>query len=642
MIEEGVNYAEVVDSLPEGTLAELKNVVYSAKLMPNGDWKFKNKSNNVSAKNHLLNVDTFIDYLWSNYRKELRSYPFQDVLDDKLMLLKLLEFLSKDINANELQSGSVAGSTVLNWSSASGSKYENARSMKYWKLNETDIKFLRHIKVAYAGEGHGGTLVVYIRCSERTNTYVQLDTIESVKSSSVISKLASIKTSKGSLLCQVEKEYIDYVENVYEKERNKFPGCVFGAIVIDDNEGNVEYCAPAFDDYLKAVVKQLHLTDMRLRLPKEPVIISSDPDEPAFYHFNKSAIMEPGEWGHWRDWMDVIPDESKAVFMAWVYSVFVPRNKGRQALWLHSEGYDGKSQVTLALSRYMEERGVGSINSQQASGQFSFAGVYGKRLLIFGDCRNDRFLSTGTVHSVLGGDMVSVERKFKEAFTSRVFSKLLVCSNVAPEMDANAMHETSRVIYIRLKQPRKEIRARFLATNNAGDILYDEQGNPTPVGFNGKNGKELNEYLLEEMNAFLHECRKKYLELCPNDKEIVVSDAAKESLYDSCVSEESVQYEKYISENYVFHTDNPGEYVMDIKDRAIDHFNDPMVSKRFNKFNIKAFMDAFMKNAKRQLRRSGTPIDDYRITRRQNNGRRAQFLEACEFKGKEVTRVNLS
>ncbi len=641
---DGVEYdfTSAVDALPSGVLSEFKTVIHNAKPTPNGDIKFKAKTHNVSnPKTNVLDVGHFTKYLWANHSKQLRKYEYVDYLDDAKGVLGIIEHMFGD-NKTGVDQKSLAASTHLNWSSASGSKIEQARSQQYWKINKKDVEFLKYIKVAYAGEGHEGKLIVYVRCQMNTNTYVQVDPLSNIRPSSVISILSSIVGGDGktNLFDELEREYVDYVESVFRKNKHKFSGCILGALSLEDQEGNIEYCAYTFQDFIKEVIKN-HLNDMALRMPKEPEIISSNPETAAFYHFDKTKIVK-GDWSHWRDWMYVIPPICHDVFKAYIYSIFVPRNKGRQALWLHGEGYDGKTQVTIALSRYMKGCGVGSMNSKVAASQFAFGAAYGKRLLIFGDCQNRRFLSTSVCHSILGGDAAPVEKKNKDVFTSRIFCKMFIGSNVHPELDANATHETSRVIYIPLQLPSDEIQAKFLHTDEDGRIIYDSHNNPIPIGYKGEKGKELNDYLFEEMDAFLFECRDAYMRLCPNNKEIIVEEDVKDFLYNVCSSEPSEQYEKYIQANYDFSQEIEScELVSDIKDRAVEHFNDPQIMRRFKNFKLSDFNDAFVKNAKRELRKVGTPVKEYRVMRQRIDEKREQVYLHVRYKGEDNSTMNL-
>ena len=148
----GVDYALAVNALPSEIHQEFKTVIYNAKPTPNGDYKFRAKTYNVSnPKSNILDLKKFVQYLWSNYQKQLRKFEFVDIFDEEVSVGGLLNHMfESNKNSTDVDRKSLAASAHLNWSSASGSKIEQARSQQYWKVNEKDVEFLKYIKVAYA------------------------------------------------------------------------------------------------------------------------------------------------------------------------------------------------------------------------------------------------------------------------------------------------------------------------------------------------------------------------------------------------------------------------------------------------------------------------------------------------------------
>jgi len=621
-----VTMKDRLDAMPDLLREELEAVVYNSKLQGN-KFKFSAKSNNKSdTKSNLLSPTKFLDYIHGNgsLRPLLRGYLYSQIFDDPEEIFGVLKYMYGLLNSDEpVMHQNHTIQDQLNWSGVAGSSIEKARGERYWKLNKKDIELLRYIKVARAGtDASTGTLVVYIRACVHTHTYTLVSPLKSTRPNDIVAILSSIVEDGKSLLDRLEKEYMDYVEDRFDKGKSRFDGCVYGAMRIQvtrDGEEITQWCAYTFQDYLRNIVKSQLLVDTRLRLEHEPVGISSTMGEPTFYYFNREQVKRStGETPHWDSWMKVIPNEFHDVFMAWIYSIFVPKNKGRQALWLHSEGYDGKSQMTLALTKYMNGHGVGSINSRIAKSQFAYSAAYGKRLLVFGDCQNDMFLRTSVAHSILGGDPAPVEFKNKDAFTSRVFCKMLIASNKAPRLDINAGHELTRLIYIPLQKPPENIQAKFLETDDEGRVIYDSRNNPYPIGYSsgiqGEKTKELNEYLYEEMDNFLNKCRTKYLQLCPHHKEIVTSDKVRQALYTICASEESEVYETYIDENFEFVKDDTMfTETATIRAEAKRYFKlSPEMKDLFDKFNVVDFMSTFERIAIRKLREAGTPVNSFK------------------------------
>lgn len=626
------NTKDKAEALPTVLKEAIKQVAYNVKAV-GGDLKFSAKTNNVSdPKSNIFSPQKFMDFLYgkSDMRNAItKDYLYPDMFSDEKSVMALVIHFFTQAQTDKLAPPASANRTTisdqLNWSAAAGSRIEQARSQRYWVLNKKDAEFLRFIKVAQAGEDTMGSLVVYVKNSVIGEVYSTVGPMSSINVKELVSLLSSVVIKKGiSLFDKLEKEYIEYIQHMYD-HRTKFDGCVFGAMTVTmSREGEEwdEYCAYTFPDYLTAIVKQQKLSDMVLRLDAEPVGISAKLEIPTFYYFDRDKVkIANGGTPHWDNWMQVIPELYHPVFMAWIYSVFVPQNRGRQALWLHSGGYDGKSQMALALTRYMNGHGVGSINSNVAKSQFGYAAAYGKRLLIFGDCQNDKFLKTNLAHSVLGGDPAAIEYKGRSVFTARVFCKLLICSNKRPVMNVNASHETTRLIYIPLQTPTKEVQAKFLKTDDDGNILYDSKRNPFQIGYNSgiknEKGKELSDYLYQEMDTFLNKCRLEYLELCPHHKEIITSGQVRETLYTICASEPSEIYEDYINEYFEFTTDKEVyELSSDMKMSIRDHFTTKRMEKVIGVFRIEDFIAAFEKIATIKLRDMNVDIRQYNVVQR--------------------------
>jgi hypothetical protein len=118
-------------------------------------------------------------------------------------------------------------------------------------------------------------------------------------------------------------------------------------------------------------------------------------------------------------------------FCIWVGSVFDPKADLQQYVWLFGEGQNGKGAITRFL-----ERALGpSYSSQQPPAQhdrFWTAGLLGKRLVVFPDCNNVAFVTSGLFKSLTGGDAQRVEEKGKPSYTARLDCKFLYSSNERP------------------------------------------------------------------------------------------------------------------------------------------------------------------------------------------------------------------
>lgn len=544
----------------------------------------------------------------ADYLKHLRAEYYEDIMKTNGQLAdpRALECLVNNLFEYEASSPAVDDSnpTPISWNASSMCAEQTARNSIYWPLSDKDFYFLRYIRVSPSSRSGTAGSMVYARSDTNTQTYKLVGSLFEINENHILSILSNVKTDKGTLLEDLEDEYREYVHEIHAERPHRFHMCILGMIKI----GNV-YGALQFRDYIKFAIK--YLNHSRLRLKAEPVTLATDKKTPTFFYFNKKKLRK-GPHQAWTDWMLVIPEEFRNVFMAWIYSVFMPDNKGRQALWLHSPGYDGKSQMINAISEYMNDVGVGAVNSQSIKNNFAYAQAYGKALIIFPDCQNEHFMHHSFTHTILGGDRSPVEFKRKDVFTAKLESKFLIGSNKSPVIDVNAMHELTRLIYIPLQKPPKRIQKLFYATDDKGNILYDRIGNPHPIGYKGtKKQPELKDALLADMSAFLFTCQGHYEKLCPNNKEIHTGDIVREALYLTCMSQESEIYEQHIDKHYEF-VKNPKKYVTIDQIRA-------NIAKQLNRDDMKWFKSykeselllSFKRIGERKLRQQGHSLRQY-------------------------------
>lgn len=321
---------------------------------------------------------------------------------------------------------------------------------------------------------------------------------------------------------------------------------------------------PTLADYWTTHIYKMWSMDSRFRLESMPTELTDDPEVPAFYCFDHDDLEE-GEHPNWDSWLTRMDREARPVFRAWIYSIFDPDNKGRQLIWLQDRGYSGKSSVINAIQRYMGGKGVASISKDSMSDKFGYSQIFGKRLVVYGDTKNPKLLHSEKIHSLLGGDPVQIEKKYADAFTAEIHAKVMVASNIPPEVDLGARNEITRLIFIPLFDPPLDVMKQYCQLDENGDIVRYPDGTPKYVGGN------LADKLFAEMNAFLHTCEKDYWALCPNRRDIPLPDKLYETLNVSCPSPEHVRMEHFIEERLEF-SEEAVCHPMDLE-KAFKEFN---------------------------------------------------------------------
>lgn len=305
---------------------------------------------------------------------------------------------------------------------------------------------------------------------------------------------------------------------------------------------------PSFAEYWDTIIKYWK-RDSFFRLLTSPVEITDDEKIPAFFYFNYNDLTD-GPTDAWDDWMEIFPAYARPVFRAWFASVFDPKNKGRQCFWLQDQGYTGKSSMIRAVTRFMGQRSVAAISKDSMSNQFGYATIYGRRLVVYGDNKNPKLLHDSKVHSILGGDVVSIERKNVQAFSAAVHAKMLIGANVLPEVDLSAKSEISRVLIACLTQPSDRMMKRYCKIDPiTKEILRQADGTPIFIGGN------LEDRLYSQIEAFLLKCLPDYSELCPNRMDIAVPRPMYDAIMTRCPSPEFLSMEKFVFEELSFGAD---------------------------------------------------------------------------------------
>jgi len=230
-------------------------------------------------------------------------------------------------------------------------------------------------------------------------------------------------------------------------------------------------------------------------------------------------------------------DEHREIFMAWIMSIFVAKNESRQLMWIHDNGGGGKGVIGKVLTKFMGDYAVGAIGKAMLDSQFGASSAYGKRLMIHGDNKNDRLLSTTLIHQITSGDRIPVEKKNQQAFPAWIYAKCLIMANCGPDADMYNLHERSRLLYITLDPFAEGADTSHLVRDEGGVLQL--KGDPT-----------FEPRLLKEMPDFLACCLKAYKKLCPHHGNIKTTIIHNEYVAEKCASTQQMQYEVFFDENF--------------------------------------------------------------------------------------------
>jgi len=249
-------------------------------------------------------------------------------------------------------------------------------------------------------------------------------------------------------------------------------------------------------------------------IPMPVPMASHDQDRWCFHKPN----FEPDPSISFEHWLRILNRMSDPIaFAGWVYGVYSGDYRGRQILWLHGpHGEDGKSAIANLIATQLFGPAHNAIsNASISSGEKRFLTSFfeNAQLVIYPDASNKRCLMSEQFKTVAsaGADPVLIERKGKQAYTSKLNARMWVCSNFAPEVtDDNYVR--SRLLYIHI------------------DKMKDEKPDPKVI-----------DHLKAELPGFLHYAKQAYEAKCRAHYEILT-----DQVHDTAVDRMTeIFFEKY-------------------------------------------------------------------------------------------------
>lgn len=110
--------------------------------------------------------------------------------------------------------------------------------------------------------------------------------------------------------------------------------------------------------------------------------------------------------------------------------------KYEKAFMFIGKGNNGKSVIIKLIEALLGHDNCSNISLQALETErFAPANLYGKMVNVFADLKSDRLKTTGIFKSIVSGDTITAEEKFKGHFKFRPFCKLIFSANRIPESD---------------------------------------------------------------------------------------------------------------------------------------------------------------------------------------------------------------
>lgn len=196
--------------------------------------------------------------------------------------------------------------------------------------------------------------------------------------------------------------------------------------------------------------------------------------------------LEDGLTPLWDEILSRMSDSK--IFMAFMGSILFGEADRQQYAWLFGQGLNSKSTILKFIGK-MTGQSYRSANAPAGKpSNFWTSGFIGARIVAFSDCDNHNFVASGVFKSLCGDDLVHVEFKGQNSFNTKLVAKFIVCANTLPDI-SGSIADKRRGLFFELAEVPEERRI---------------------------DSRTLDRKLWEEGSAFLHKCRRVYMETCPN------------------------------------------------------------------------------------------------------------------------------
>lgn len=182
---------------------------------------------------------------------------------------------------------------------------------------------------------------------------------------------------------------------------------------------------------------------------KEPFPLVTWASDPRPSHHKVPFDPSPVE----QDLADVAPlffemmgrTTNSAALMAFIGSIFDEQSQRQQYLWIYGGGRNGKGALVRCLDRLLAKVYASEEAPTGESKHWTW-GLLGKRLVVFADCNNASFVTSGRFKSLTGEDKIRVEIKKGAILSLDIPAKYMFTSNARPRI-ASITADMRRIIY---------------------------------------------------------------------------------------------------------------------------------------------------------------------------------------------------
>ncbi len=142
----------------------------------------------------------------------------------------------------------------------------------------------------------------------------------------------------------------------------------------------------------------------------------------------------------WLQFLDEIfvydPDKSEKIqlLQEWFGYCLTPDNSQHKFLWMIGAGGNGKSVLLDILTHLVGRKNVSDAHIERLGDKFVRAELEGKLVNISAEMSAEATIADGYLKSIVAGDVIEAERKFKPSFSFRPFVRLIGSTNHLPRL----------------------------------------------------------------------------------------------------------------------------------------------------------------------------------------------------------------
>lgn len=130
---------------------------------------------------------------------------------------------------------------------------------------------------------------------------------------------------------------------------------------------------------------------------------------------------------------DVLPEDCFNLMIEFIGYLTIPETKYQTAFMLTGSGGNGKGTLIDMITKFIGKGNCSFVPLQEIDGnKFKRAGLFGKLLNTFADLDNKALSGSAYFKTIVAGDEIDAENKFKDPFHFRPFSRFLFSANEIP------------------------------------------------------------------------------------------------------------------------------------------------------------------------------------------------------------------